>query len=80
MVAIHPPLAGIEKDARFDGFRRSFLNIFQVNPRLQMLANNASSDIVPFTVFKYSEVALRAPPLAKGLTCLDLVRMTLDLG
>ena len=78
VVAIHPPLAGIEKDARFDGFRRSFLNIFQVNPRLQMLANNASSDIVPFTVFKYSEVALRAPPLAKGLTCLDLVRMTLD--
>jgi hypothetical protein len=78
VTAIYPHLAGIEQDARFDGFRRSFLNIFQVNPRLQMLANNASSDIVPFTVFKYSEVALRAPPLAKGLTCLDLVRMTLD--
>jgi hypothetical protein len=78
VTAIYPDLAGIEKDPRFDGFRRSFLNIFQVNPRLQMLANNASSDIVPFTVFEYSEVALRAPPLAKGLTCLDLVRMTLD--
>ena len=78
VTAIYPPLPGIEKDARFDGFRRSFLNIFQINPRLQMLANNASSDVVPFTVFKYSEVALRAPPLAKGLTCLDLVRMTLD--
>jgi hypothetical protein len=78
VTAIYPPLPGIEKNARFDGFRRSFLNIFQVNPRLQMLANNASSDVVPFTVFEYSEVALRAPPLAKGLTCLDLVRMTLD--
>jgi len=54
------------------------LNIFQVNPRLQMLANNASSDAVPFTLFEYSDVALHAPPLAEGLTCLDLVRMTLD--
>jgi hypothetical protein len=78
VTAIYPPLPGIEKDARFDGFRRSFLNIFQVNPRLGMLANNSSSDVCSFTVFKYSEVALRAPPLAKGLTCLDLVRMTLD--
>jgi hypothetical protein len=78
VTAIYPHLPGLEKDRRFDGFKRSFLNIFQVNPRLQMLANNASSDVVPFTMFKYSEVALRAPPLAKGLTCLDLVRMTLD--
>jgi hypothetical protein len=29
-------------------------------------------------VFEYAEVARRAPPLAKGLTALDLVRMTLD--
>ena len=78
VTAIYPHLPGIEKDARFDGFRRNFLNILQLNPRLQMLANNASSDIVPFTVFKYSEVAMRAPPLAKGLTCLDIVRMTLE--
>ena len=47
VTAIYPPLPGIEKDARFDGFRRSFLNIFQVNPRLQMLANNSSSDVCP---------------------------------
>jgi hypothetical protein len=78
VVAIYPHLAGIEQDPRFDGFRRSFLNIFQVNPRLGMLANNSSSDVCAFTVFKYSEVAMRAPPLAKGLTCLDLIRMTLD--
>jgi hypothetical protein len=78
VAAIYPHLPGLDNDPRFDGFRRSFLNILQVNPRLQMLANNSSSDVVPFTVFKYSELALRAPPLAKGLTCLDLVRMTLD--
>jgi hypothetical protein len=78
VAAIYPRLPQIEGDARFDGFRRGFLNIFQVNPRVQMLANNASSDPCSFTLFKYSEVARYAPPLVDGLTCLDLVRMTLD--
>jgi Bacterial alpha-L-rhamnosidase 6 hairpin glycosidase domain len=78
IVMIHPSLPGIETNPLYDGFRRDFLNIFQVNPRLQMLANNASSDACTFTVFEYSAVARFAPPLAEGLTCLDLVRMTLD--
>jgi hypothetical protein len=78
VAAIYPRLPQIEGDARFDGFRRGFLNIFQVNPRVQMLANNAASDPCPFTLFMYSEVARKAPPLAGGLTALDLVRMTLD--
>jgi len=78
VVAIHPPLAGIETNALFDGFRRDYLNLFQINPRVQMLANNASSDPVPFTLFKYAEMARHAPPLAEGLSCLDLVRLTLD--
>jgi hypothetical protein len=76
--AIYPKLPGIKKDPRYDGFRRNYLNIFQINPRVQMLANNASSDPVAFSVFTYSEVALNAPPLVGELTCLDLVRMTLD--
>lgn len=78
VVAIYPKLAGLEKDSRYDGFRRDYLNMFQVNPRVQMLANNASSDPCSFTLFEYSDLALHAPPLANGLTCLDLVRMTLD--
>lgn len=78
VVAIYPPLRGIQSDPRFDGFRRNYLNIFQVNPRLQTLANNSSSDACAFTVYKFSDVALHAPPLAKDLSCLDLVRMTLD--
>jgi hypothetical protein len=78
VIAIHPKLGKNSNDPIFDGYKRNFLNIFQVNPRLQMLANNASSDIVPFTVFTYSAVAAKAPPLAKGLTCMDMVRMTLD--
>ena len=78
VAAIYPKLRGIEKDARYDGFRRNYLNILQVNPRVRMLANNSSSDPCAFTVFKYSEIALRAPPLVDGLTALDLIRMTVD--
>lgn len=78
VVAIHPAISGLKQDARFDGFRRNFLNIFQINPRLHSLANNASSDTCGFCFYEYSEVALRAPALAEGLTCLDLLRFSLD--
>ena len=78
VAAIYPKVAGIEGDARFDGFRRGYLNILQVNPRVQMLANNSSSDPCAFTLFKYAEIARRAPPLVDGLTAMDLIRMTLD--
>ncbi|HSY18972.1 MAG TPA: hypothetical protein VK815_11585 [Candidatus Acidoferrales bacterium] len=78
VAAIYPHLPQIAGDARFDGFRRGFLNIFQVNPRVQMLANNASSDVCPFTLYMYAAVAQHAPPLADGLSAFDLVRMTLD--
>ncbi len=78
VTTIYPKLPGLENNPRYDGFRRDWLNIFQVNPRLQMLANNSSSDACSFTLFEYSDLALHTPPLARGLTCLDLVRMTLD--
>ncbi len=78
VTAIYPPLKGVEKDPLFDGFRRSYLNMLQVNPRVQMLANNSSSDPCAFTVYEYSAIARQAPPLAKGLSCLDLIRMTMD--
>jgi len=78
VVSIYPKLPGIEGNPLYDGFRRDWLNIFQVNPRLQMLANNASSDPCAFTLFEYSDLALHTPPLAEGLTANDLVRMTLD--
>ncbi|MCX6896723.1 MAG: hypothetical protein NTZ16_14780, partial [Verrucomicrobia bacterium] len=78
VVSIYPQLPGIERDPLYDGFRRDYLNLFQVNPRVQMLCNNSSSDPCTFTLFLYSELAPHAPPLADGLTCLDLVRMTLD--
>ncbi len=77
VVAIYPSSAERAGDPRFDGFRRDWLNIFQLNPRARVLANHAASDPVAFTVFEYSSVALRTPPLAPGLTALDMLRQTL---
>ena len=78
VVTICPQLGGIEQDARYDGFRRNWLNIFQLNPRVEMLANNSSSDSCALCIFLYADIARQTPPLADGLTALDLVRMTLD--
>jgi GDSL-like Lipase/Acylhydrolase family len=84
VVAIHPVLTGMGDDPRYDGFRKNFISIFQLNPLLRTLANNSASDACAFTLYEYSEVALLTPPLVpgmgteKGLTAMDLVRMTLD--
>ena len=78
VTAFYPRLAGIDEDPRYDGFRRDWLNMFQVNPRLQVLANNSASDPCAFTLYEYAELAAHTPPLADGLTANDLVRMTLD--
>ncbi|MCL5006397.1 MAG: hypothetical protein M1404_07655 [Acidobacteria bacterium] len=78
VVDIYPGGPGLAGDPRFDGFRRNFLNIFQLNPRHRMLANNAASDPCALNLYFPSAVAVHTPPLAKGLTALDLVRETLD--
>jgi hypothetical protein len=78
VVAIYPAIKGVESNPIYDGFRRNFLNIFQINPRLRVLANNSSSDPCAFTLYMYAEMAAHAPPLAAGLTCLDLVRWSLE--
>lgn len=78
VVAIYPLVPGIESDSRFDAFRRDWLNIFQLSPRRHMLANHAASDACAFTVFLYSSMAAKTPPLAPGLTAMDIVRQTLD--
>ena len=78
VVAIYPQIPGIKGDPRFDGFRRDWLNIFQLSPRARVLANHAASDPVAFTVFEYSSMAVHTPPLAPGLTALDMIRQTLD--
>jgi hypothetical protein len=78
VVAIHPKIPGIESDARFDGFRRNWLDIFQLSPRWQMLANHAASDTCAFCYYEYADIARVTPELAGGFNALDMVRQTLD--
>ncbi|MCX6624489.1 MAG: hypothetical protein NTY38_26185 [Acidobacteria bacterium] len=78
VTTVYPRDARIEADARYDGYRRNFLNILQLNPRYRVLANHAASDPCAFTVFLYSRMMINMPPLAEGLSALDILRQTLD--
>lgn len=78
VTAIYPRLPGISEDARFDAFRRNWLNALQLNPSLQALANNTASDSCAFCYYEFADIAALTPPLAPGLTALDVVRQTLD--
>ena len=78
VAAIHPDLPSLAQDARFDGFRRNWLNILQLNPRLRVLANHSSSDTCAFCLYEYADIARHTPPLAPGLSALDVLRQTLD--
>jgi hypothetical protein len=75
--SVYPSFPGVDQE-RYAGFRRNYLNLFQVNPRLQVLANNSCSDPCAFTLFLSSVLALKTPPLVDSLTALDLLRMSLE--
>lgn len=77
-VTIYPENNKIQGDARFDGFRRNYINIFQVNPNIRALANNSASDACAFTLFLYAEMAVHTPELVEGFTAMDLIRNTLE--
>jgi hypothetical protein len=76
-LSVYPEFPGVGGE-KFAGFRRNYINLFQVNPRLQVLANNSCSDPCAFTLFMSSMLALRTPPLADSLTAMDLVRMSVE--
>lgn len=78
VTAIYPEVPGIADDARFDAFRRNWLNALQLNPSLAALANNTASDTCAFCYYEYADVAALTPPLAEGLHAIDVVRQTLD--
>ncbi len=78
VTAIYPDAPGIAGDARFDGFRRNWLNALQLNPSLQAFANNTASDSCAFCYYEFADIASLAPPLVEGLTALDVMRQTLD--
>jgi len=74
-----PDVPGVAGDARYDGFRRNWLNIFQLNPGRRLLSNNTNSDCCGFCYYEYADIALKTPPLAGNLHALDMVRQSLDL-
>jgi len=78
VVDIHPRVAGIDSDALFDGFRRDWLNIFQLSPHFHTLANNVNGATCAFVYYEYADVAEQTPPLTDRLTALDIIRQTLD--
>lgn len=76
-VAIYPPSERLAGE-QFDGYKRNYINIFQLSPRFSALANNSTSDACAFTLFLYAEMARATPPLAEGLHAMDLVRHSLE--
>jgi hypothetical protein len=75
----YPPVAGTEADPGYDGFRRNWLNIFQLNPNRRLLSNNTNSDVCGFCYYEYADIALDTPPLVEDLEAIDVVRQSLDL-
>jgi hypothetical protein len=78
VTAIYPDLPAIAGDHRFDSFRRNWLDVLQLNPGLRQLANSSGATSCAFCYYEYADIAARTPPLADGLTALDVVRQTLD--
>ena len=77
VAAIYPKFDGVEQD-KYAGFRRDYLNLFQVNPSVRVIANNSCSDACAFTLFLSSMLALKTPPLVDSLTALDLIKMSIE--
>jgi hypothetical protein len=78
VTTICPRVAGAEDDPRYDGFRRNWLNVFQLNPNRRVLSNNTNSDTCGFCYYEYADIARQTPPLADGLYALDIVRQSLE--
>ena len=77
VVNVFQPFPGVE-DSTFDAYRRNYLNLYQINPKVMGYANNSGSDACSFTLFMSSMLALKTPPLVDSLKAIDLLRMSLD--
>jgi hypothetical protein len=78
VASISPAVPGIANDPRYDGFRRNWLNIFQLNPNRRVLSNNTNSDTCGFCYYEYADIARETPPLVGDLCALDMVRQSLE--
>ena len=78
ITAIYPVLSEKGRGPRLAGYQRNWLNILQPSPRARLLSNNIVSDPCVICMYEYADIARHAPPLADGLTALDVVRDSLD--
>ncbi len=69
VTALYPKLPGIDGDARFDAFRRNWLDALQLNPAYPALANNTASDTCAFCYYEFADIAALTPPLGRGIDC-----------
>lgn len=76
--AIYPDSLSVNNNSLYDGYKKGFINMFQLSPGFKLLANNSTSDACAFTVFLYAEMARKTPELVEGLKAFDLIRITLD--
>jgi hypothetical protein len=73
------PLARcLQREERFRGLRRAWMNIFQLRPDIGILSNNVLSQNCIFCLYEYADMALYSPDLPGGLSAMDLVRASLD--
>ena len=78
VVSLFPRLPAIERDERFDGFRRCWLNILQLSSKHQVLANHAGSEVCGLCYHEYSEIAMLTGPLADGVSGPQLLRDSMN--
>ncbi|MHC4362105.1 MAG: MGH1-like glycoside hydrolase domain-containing protein, partial [Planctomycetota bacterium] len=78
VINLYPKQAAVESDARFDGYRRCWLNILQLSSKHRMLANHAGSDVCGLCYHEYSEIAMLTGSLADGVSGPQLLRDSLN--
>jgi hypothetical protein len=78
VASISPDVPATANDPAYDGFRRNWLNIFQLNPNRRVLSNNTSSDTCGFCYYEYADIARQTPALVGDLWALDMVRQSLE--
>ena len=78
VVSIYPRVASLERDARFDGYRRCWLNVLQLSSKHRVLANHTGSDVCGLCYHEYSEIAMLTGPLADGVSGQQLLRDSLN--
>ena len=78
VIQVYPKIAEIENDARFDGYRRCWLNIMQLSAEHRMLANHVSSDVCGLVYHEYSEIASLTGELADGVSGSQILRDSMN--